>query len=402
MLQVKKYDSILKINSLHWDSLLNNEDVFHSYGFIRIVEESKVENARFHYLMYYDNELLVSTAVLTAFDISLDVFIGKTWLVRKLKRLIPGLFKIRILTCGLPASFGQLNLKIINEKYVNEICPLLCEEMHAVAKQSGIKFMTIKEFTMVDMKRYKQFTKQGFFLANSLPYMTLPVRWRSFSNYLDSMRHHYRRKVLMSLKKIKCKWPAILSLDEYKVQNPSHALVLSDTDPEFADQFYRMYLKVMDRTTAKLETLNPAFFEHLFSVPGRYKLLSLMINGKMISSAVLIFSGDVLFFMLVARDNEKDEYDSYFNIVYGIIALAIREGFKKIKLGQTCYWLKQCVGGMPENEFFYFASTGKISHFILKRARHLLFPLTRLENIRVFKTGSEQTKELLIPVETYF
>ena len=75
-----------------------------------------------------------------------------------------------------------------------------------------------------------------------------------------------------------------------------------------------------------------------------------MDGKKIISSALLVPHGDTLTFMLAGRENEKDEYDSYFNLVYGIIALAIQSGCKKLKLGQTAYWVKQCVGALPEPE----------------------------------------------------
>ena len=41
---------------------------------------------------------------------------------------------------------------------------------------------------------------------------------------------------------------------------------------------------------------------------SKCKLLSLIAAEKIVSSAVLIFHGDMLTFMLVGKDEEKDEY----------------------------------------------------------------------------------------------
>ncbi len=38
---------------------------------------------------------------------------------------------------------------------------------------------------------------------------------------------------------------------------------------------------------------------------------------------------------------ERDKYDVYFNLVYGILLLAFRAGVTELHLGQTSYWLKQ-------------------------------------------------------------
>jgi hypothetical protein len=163
-------------------------------------------------------------------------------------------------------------------------------------------------------------------------------------------------------------------------------------DKSFAGDFYQLYLKVMERTPTKLETLNQAFFENLFLQQEDYRILKLVVKGKIISAAVLVFSGDTLTFMLVGRENEKDEYDSYFNLVYGIIALAIREGFKIIKLGQTAYWVKQCVGGEPENEYIWFSSSSKCWHWILRKGKKIVFPETRLKKVNAFKRTAEKTR----------
>ena len=104
--------------------------------------------------------------------------------------------------------------------------------------------------------------------------------------------------------------------------------------------------------------------------------------------------GDTLTFMLVGREDEKDKYDSYFNLVYGIIAYAIERKFKKLKLGQTAYWVKQSVGGIPENQLIYFACTGSIRHFILKSLTKLIFPEIKIKPVQVFKKERNVSKVL--------
>src|SRR5687768_13199047 len=135
MLTVKKYLTIHDIDENQWDSILRPDEVFNTHRFIRSVEESKIENAQFFYLLFYHDQQLVGSTVLSAFNMSLDLFISKNSIVRNLKHIFPGLFKIKLLVCGLPASFGQLNLTIINNKYADEVSSLIAREMFAMAKK---------------------------------------------------------------------------------------------------------------------------------------------------------------------------------------------------------------------------------------------------------------------------
>lgn len=385
MLQVKQYNSIHAIDPDHWNSILDAEDIFHAYDFVTIVEDSKVEDATFYYLLFYDGETLVGSTVFSSFKVSLDLFITNNGLIRLIKKLSPDFFKVKILACGLPASFGQLNLKIVNGSYANEVRGLITAEMRALAKKLRVTLLTVKEFSTKEEKQFNNFSVHGFFLGNSIPYMNLDIRWPDFDAYLHSLRHPYRRKILQSLKKIGQRRPAIIKGCLYDNLNQTPVLILSQPDETFASDFYQKYLSVMERSTTKLEVLNRDFFTNLFSRKEQYQLLSLVGDKKVISSAILIFNNDTVTFMLVGREQPKDEYDSYFNLIYGIIQLAIENGSKKVKMGQTAYWVKQCVGSEPETRTIYFASTNPVVHRILKTLRNVIFPEMKLNLVRVFK-----------------
>lgn len=396
MLNLKKYNSIHEIDAAEWNSILEDTDVFHRHRFMQLVEESKVENAKFSYLAFYDQQKLVATTVLSTFSISLDLFIGNSGFVKAIKKLFPNLFSIKILVCGLPASFGQSNLKWTDDRYAEELTQQIADEMYAMAAAKKIKFLAIKEFEKREAAVLKGFEQKGFFLANSIPYMYLDIGWNSFQDYLSALRHPYRRKILLSLKKAGHTEPVITPLENYDGNTDTAAWVLAEPGEDFAGDFFPKYLRIMERTPVKLETLNKAFFEKMQQQKGDYKVLHFIAKGKLLSTAVLVFSGDTLTFMLLGREDEKDAYDSYFNLVYGILALAIRRGIHKLKLGQTAYWVKKCIGGTAEDEFLYFASRRPLVHRLLKRFRAALFPATKLESLHVFheKTGKTEMQNV--------
>jgi hypothetical protein len=146
MLTAKRYKSIHEIEPSLWNSILGDNDVFHTHDFISIVEDSKVENADFYYLLIYDRDQLVGTTVFSAFTVSLDLFISNSAFVQKIKKIFPKLFSIKVLACGLPASFGQLNLKIADEKYAAEVSSIIADEMKTLSNKLRISLLTVKEF----------------------------------------------------------------------------------------------------------------------------------------------------------------------------------------------------------------------------------------------------------------
>ena len=140
---VKKYKSIHETNRQHWDSILAADDnfqyiLFHPGAFVE--RTAKWEYADFFYLLFYDNEQLVATAVLSAFNIYLDLFINDNWLVRKLKKIFPNLFKVKILVCGLPCPLVNSIPKAANEKYADEVCSLIVKEMCSAGKNTSNQF----------------------------------------------------------------------------------------------------------------------------------------------------------------------------------------------------------------------------------------------------------------------
>ncbi|MEO6220158.1 MAG: peptidogalycan biosysnthesis protein, partial [Ginsengibacter sp.] len=340
MLTVKKFSTIVDIEERQWNSILQPGEIYNTHRFIRTVEESKIENANFFYLLFYDDQQFIGSAVLSAFNISLDLFISNNSIVRKLKTIFPNLFIIKLLVCGLPASFGQLNLAIADKKYASEISSLISKEMFVLSKELKIKLLAIKELQENERVLFRQFEKEKYFLAHSIPYMSMNIPWNNFNEYLSSLRHPYRRKILLSLKKLNVKKPVIISSSIYNNSIEEPVWVLTKPDEKFSENFYNMYMKVMERTPTKLETLNYEFFKNIFQQKDTYELLNLVIKGKIISSAILIQKEEALNFMLVGREFAKDEYDSYFNLIYGIIALGIERKCNKIKLGQTAYWVK--------------------------------------------------------------
>jgi predicted N-acyltransferase len=355
-LRVVRLQSIHDIDEKLWDSINAKKDLFHTHRFLRSVEDAKVENSNFWYLLFYSQETLVGTAVLSSFIVSLDLFVGGMLpkFIMMLRLFLPHFLRIKILLCGLPISIGKNSLTISNLSWVEELLRLLVKEMEQIAHRHKIQMICFKEFPSNEDQGIDILTKYQFLWANSIPYISMEIHWKNFQSYLAAMRHNYRRHVLRSLKKLGHSEPLIETFSSYKMTSDKPVLILANPSVCSHQRFYNLYLEVMDHAEIKLETLNEAFFEKFYKNMNQdMEVLAVVRGEQILAAAILTVYQNVMTFLLAGLDYSKlNEYDIYFNLLYGIISRAIQRGCTRLDLGQTPYWLKQCIGGQETPVYF--------------------------------------------------
>lgn len=396
-LRVVRTASINDVEETAWDSINGSRDVFHSHRFIRSVEAARVEESEFWYLLFFSGEELVATAVLSAFTVSLDLFVGggTAKVIQRMRRWLPDFMKIRILMCGLPVSLGQRNLVIRDRRRMLEVDAVLVKEMSDICREHRIGYMCVKEFRESEVEFVRGLEAHGFFVANSIPYVSMKICWDSFEEYLARLRHGYRRPIKLALKKLRQTRLEIFRRDSVSENSDQPRLVLGGREVCPPEKFFELYMQVMERAAVKLETLNLSFFRNLYAnMRGDWDVLALCKGNEVLGAALLTTADRAMIFALVGLDySKRDKYDSYFNLVYGIIQLAIQRQYRELNLGQTSYWLKQRIGGVCESEYFYLKANHRLTHFCLRNMRALLFPKTKLQKLHVFREESVPANE---------
>ena len=363
-MRVRRYSSIHEIPESLWDGLLDDRHPYHAHRLIRAVEDARVEDSRFWFLLFFDGERPVASTVLSAFTVSLDLFLGKG-----LQKLAARFLRINVLFCGLPASFGQSNLRISADTSARAVLELLVGEMESIAREEGLRFLCVKEFKAHELPRVEELERLGFFRGHSIPYMSMDIRWRSFDEYLASLRHSYRRHIRRSLARM-----------------DGMRLVHGGAEVMSPAAFFQLYRNVMARSETKLETLNEAFFERLWVEAPDLQILAAVAEDEVRGAALLLKSETTLNFMLVGLpETPRTSHDVYFNLLYAIVDQAIRQGCRQLNLGQTAYWGKLQLGGVPEEEFLFFKASNPYLHTLLRGLRRILFPRLALQSPRVFK-----------------
>lgn len=389
MIEVKRFQTINDIEEPVWNSIVSAASFFHRHQFVRSIEEAKVENSEFWYLLFQRGSKLVGSAVLTSFTIALDLFtpqITKS-MITSIRRFYPNFFKVRILFCGLPISIGKHNLFIAEPKDRYEIMNLLYTEMLSISKRKNIKYLCLKEFDEQFVQLNGSFLKNHFFCFQSIPYVSMDIRWPRFDEYLKDLRHSYRRQIKQTLKKRGWIEPYIEKSNSLPEDDEEH-LILSQCQAICkSSEYFDLYKEVMDRAETKLETLNKDFFKNVFeTMRDEFELLSFVKSKEVLGSAILYTHEKSITFLLIGLNyNKLKEYDVYFNITYALIKLAIDRGCNKLHLGQTSYYLKQRVGGICSNLYFYIKSKNALIQMIFKFFNEYIFPDPKIPSFRAFR-----------------
>jgi hypothetical protein len=389
-LEVRRFLSIRDIDESLWNSLCPNQGFFCRYRFIRTVEDARIGDSQFWYLIFSECETPVAGAVLSTFEMSLDLLAGVSVqkIVQAIRKWLPAFLRIRILFCGLPISIGKHALLISEDRWRREVIHLLSQEMTAIARSRDIHLLCMKEFAAGEASVFNHLRESHFIQANSLPYYRLRIQWNSFHDYLASMRHPYRRRAVRSLKKLGLAEPVIEHADNLNYLPDKPCLFVCESAAFPPSEFHNLYLRVMARASAKLETLNVAFFTSLFDSLSQNLEVLFFSERRQVQSAVIIsMDCNVMTFLLVGlsySDAEK-AYDAYHNLLYAMVALAIRRRCLYLDLGQTAPWSKQCIGGESFPLHFFLRSENRLTHRTLSILNSLLFPPTKEPRLRVFR-----------------
>lgn len=160
----------------------------------------------------------------------------------------------------------------------------------------------------------KNFFIDGFGHGYTCPQCILELRWKSFDDYLASMRSNYRYRYKKALQRSEG-----LSF-EYLSNNSM-----------FDDSMYQLYLEVYEASRFKIEKLEKEFFQG-----SMFQILVLKLKGETVGFVQLLHDGEQLIFEFVGFNHElNEEYDIYMRLLLEIVRYGIEKDFKTIDFGQT-------------------------------------------------------------------
>ena len=360
-----------------WEALAP-PDFFFQRAFLRVMQESAVEDARFRYVVLRDGDEAAGLAVLSRFMLKLDLLSSDPWIGR-LRRWLPSLLDVPMICCGVPASFGQHHLHIVRPELREDAVRSVDRCMEAWAEETRTGMLVWKEWSPVQ-GMCEHARAIGYAVLPTLPDHRLGLLGGTVDAFVASLRSSYRRKYRAAAALMREEGP-------YRAAGPLR-LEERPFTPDQAEDFHRGYERVMDRTPVRLETYPPAFFRNLAASPlgARTLHLSNDENGQSLM-ALLIPGGPALTLGLVAKDLAHYDGGLYTVLLQCIVLRGIEGGFREVRLGQTSSYSKCSVGAQPRRLETFIRMRGTLKHRALKRLGGLLFSEVETPRLRVFKDG---------------
>lgn len=358
---IKTFNKIDSIDREEWNGLSPSIDPDSCYECFQAMERSSLQGILFHYLVNYDESGKIN-GILPVYkfekmpiDIALDSPVVLA-AIRFIRIFFRDFMKIDLLFAGNP--LGEANRIMVNAELPledqREIALSLVMEMERLAKSLKINYVAYKDFD----DPLELFTdpclplKNVYHVSPGLPNNILVNRWKSFDEYLSSLKHSHRRAIKRNIR--------ISQETGLKIISPS-------PDEIDSREISQLYLNTYSRAKIKFEVLNADFFSNMLKC---LKLSSgIMVanyEGKNVGFLLYLIDENVLIVKRIGIDYDLSSKTlAYFRLFYRAIELGIEKGVEKIILGQQSYSSKHRWGAEIVPGRIYFRSFNNVMDKIL-------------------------------------
>lgn len=367
------FSSINSVDKGQWNLELEKEDFYMNYDFLNITEKSTIGIDSYYYIMVFHNGIKIANIVL--FSVRLDFYNlvsnSAKKVISRFRKIEKNIFFIKTLFCGLPISTVDNSIRIFKKEYTDALLNILDKLIKQIAKKENHQIVFYKDFADKDINWTSYLKEKSNKLISGLPSNNMIIRWNTFDEYINSLNKKYRNPLKKILKK----------REEVTVE------VLNDDPNIFDDRFYDLYHQVNSSSEFQLEKLTVNFFKDTAKNDSlSTKLIVIKKDDILLGHVSIIEKKDSFIPLFLGYDkilNKK--YDVYFNLVYKILEIAIEEGKKNIKFGQTADYFKRKMGCSSVNVWWYIYIASPFIRPFTKYIFGKLFPKVEDYKFELFK-----------------
>lgn len=365
------FENAAHILQADWDVVTAGRTIFLEKEYLEIIEHGTYNKLTCRYVIVYKHNKPCGIIYFQVVDFKAAVFGDlMTRQVDNIRSKKMNLFEkyidsnkeevlLRLFTCGnnlVSGAYGFLFNKSVTAEEGHE---LLLEIIDLVAKEEKLRgtisAVLIKDFykPLGPGSLFKEERYSEFFVEPNL-IVEIPAAVRSVEDYISLFSKKYRNRaksVFKSLAGVEIKY-----LDLEAIRSNESAM-------------YRLYEQIFDKARFRLIKLPTHYFSE---VKQRFDK-SFTVKGYFLEGTLIAFASSFcmpdgsLEAHYIGFDYELNtRYSLYQNILYSMIAEAIRHGCGKVNLGRTASEIKTTVGARPQNLICYIKPQNTISKLLQK------------------------------------
>jgi predicted N-acyltransferase len=355
-------DSITKIKKDDWDLLFG--DMPEGYSFFKTLEESKLEDCCFYYIILSKTDVCLLIAPLFVTDFNLDIAaegpIKK--LILGVRKFLPRFFILRTLFLGSPfGEKGALGIKKdVPDKnaLINELVKIL----HEFCEAKHIPFIIFKDFLTSEPPPLDSLTLRGFFKAQSFPSVVTELNFSSFDEYLKSLGHSTRKNLRKKIKQAH--------------SSPGISIKIVDRVDDIVNDVYRLYENTYRSGSTKFERLTKEYFLSVGKNLGPHaKFFLYYCNAKLCAFNLCFVYEDLFIDKFIGFDYDiSHQYNLYYLSWCFNIEWCLKNSIRFYQTGQTDYYSKIRLGGRLVPLYAYLKHRNPILNSLFKFLAKFLGP----------------------------
>jgi predicted N-acyltransferase len=361
MLRASVFSSIARVDRDLWNRI--GSDPLSRYEVLLALEEAEMPGVCLRYAVLEDARgRAVAGLPFARIDIDgarLTRGLFQT-VIRSARAVVPSFLRAPIFLCGTPLSVGNPPVRLAPGVDARPVIRRAAELVEELADEEGVSWRVFKEFP-ADQFPAARSLEGSWILAPSEPTCVLPLRWKTYREYLEHLRSPYRYKVRKSARRMERSGVQVDRLplrDGYDAA--SHVL----------------YENVADRASVQLERLTARFFQGLgLALGDAAQLLRFSRQGRTVGWVAVLVDGDRVYDLFHGIDyRENQGADLYFNQLSETIRFALTERARVLVLGQSTETAKSRFGCRLESRFVAIKHRRGTVQALLRAGSFRLFP----------------------------
>ncbi len=314
-------DRLDEIGETVWENLFPAS--CENYGYFKTVEETLSSQFKFSYLLLLREGSPVCIAPCFAYDYPLITTVEGflkgplSWLMNRFPRVC----RPRTLFCGSPTGEGRLGM---GERIDRELLPDLLAGLESLAQRESADVVLFKDFP----SRFRDFLElsvgYGFCKIKSYPWVSLPLGFETFEDYLGSLSRATRKDL------------------KRKFRNAAHAKVsfeVASQPGDALDEICALYQNTYLKSDVRFETIPREFFLRLpENSPGRTVYFLWRLRGKLVAFDLCVVHNGTLIDEYIGFDYSV-AYDLhlYYTTFRDIVVWCLKNGVKEYRSGALNY-----------------------------------------------------------------
>ena len=339
------YDTIEAIDAAEWDAIIGDNSLVRSHAYLAAIEASSIAKCRYYYPVIRNRagQIIAHACVYTIETDFAQLLPEKLQIcVAQLRKAWGNFLRVRVTECAAPLT-SSYSISFAPQVDRPRLIAELGVALESIAKNAGSRLVVIRDFLAKDRETFDGFLDANYNVVSNMPLARIRVRWRSYDEYLSSMRSRYRKDVRRRLRRSARMGQTVRVLDSFAGQ---------------AELWGSQAATVQSNTKGfKREVLPARYYKNMDEKLGEKSILvTAQRDGRSVAHGMVLHDDSETIATYFGRDPGPASQE-WFQLVNEVIRIGIERGSDYINLGLGSYDAKANVGADVEPLFVYSKSS---------------------------------------------